>query len=232
MAGILFLIVLVGFSPTLYLRAYIDVPEMPVYVLIHGAVLTVWFLWFGVQTSLVATGRTDVHRKFGVIGVVIGVAVVAAGLMATLGFIPRLSALGRDIEANLARYTMTVWANFGMAFTFSAFLSMAIAFRRRSDFHKRLMLLASISIVTPALGRLAHFPILRLSEVQMVNEIIYGFGGLLALLLALVVYDLISIRRVHAVTIWGAPGILASLVLFSFVFANTDFARSFILSLE
>ena len=52
MSGILLLIVLLGFSPTLYLRAYFDASDVPIYLLIHGAFLTAWFVWFFVQTSL------------------------------------------------------------------------------------------------------------------------------------------------------------------------------------
>jgi hypothetical protein len=229
MAGTLLFIVLVGFTPTLYLRPYFDVPAMPMYVLVHGGVLTTWFVWFVVQASMVSADRIDVHRRLGIIGVVIGVAVVAAGLMAALGLIPRLSALGRDIEANLTRNTMTVWANVGLLVPFGIFLSLAVRFRRRADFHKRLMLLASISIVGPALGRWAVFPAMQLSEVRMVNEVIYGFGVLLALLLALVFYDVITTKRIHPVTTWGAPSFLLCLALFSFVVPNAEFARSFIL---
>lgn len=44
MSGMLLLIVLAGFSRTLYLRAFFDVPEIPAYVALHGIVLTAWFV--------------------------------------------------------------------------------------------------------------------------------------------------------------------------------------------
>jgi hypothetical protein len=227
-SGILLSIVLIGFSPTLYLRAYFDVPEMPVYLLIHGVFLTAWFVWFFIQTSLVATHRTDLHRRFGIIGVVIGAAVVVASVIATVGIIPRMIALGVDLEANMALYAGGIWANLGTAVTFSILLSLAIWNRHRPEFHKRLMLLSSIDIVVPAFARIARYPWFQISESRMVNEIVYSFGGLLLLLLALVVYDRVVNRRLHPVTMWGAPIIVASPFVFGLLVANTGFGRSLI----
>ena len=83
----------------------------------------------------------------------------------------------------------------------------------------------------PALGRWGRYPALQVSDVLLVNEVIYGFGGLLALLLALILYDVLAAKRIYPVTLWGASGFILSLALFIFVVPNTDFARSFVLSL-
>jgi hypothetical protein len=53
-SGVLLLIVLTGFSRTLYLKALFDVPEIPASVLAHGVVLTAWFAGLFLQTVLVA----------------------------------------------------------------------------------------------------------------------------------------------------------------------------------
>ena len=228
MAGALLLIVLLGFSPTLYLRAYFDVPEMPAYVLVHGAVLTVWFVWFFIQTSLVAVHRTDLHRRLGIVGAGIGVAVVAASMMGTFGFVPRLTALGRDIEANIAGIAAGLWSNIGMVITFSTLLTLAIVNRGRSEIHKRLMLLASISILGPASARLGRISFLQVSESGIVNESVMAITSLLLLLLVLVLHDVRAQRRLHPVTMWGAP--LVILVPFSFAFGvgNTAFGQSLV----
>jgi hypothetical protein len=227
-SGILLLIVLVGFSPTLYLRAYFDAPKVPVYMLIHGAFLTAWFVWFFIQTSLVAAHRTDLHRRFGIIGVVIGAAVVVASVITTFGIIPRAIALGGDVEADMALYAGGIWFNLGTAVNFSLLLSFAIWNRHRPEFHKRLMLLSSIAIMAPAFARIARYPWFQISESQMVNEGVYALGGLLSLLLALVVYDRIANQRLHPVTMWGAPIVVASPLVFGLLVANTGFGRSLI----
>ena len=37
-------VMLVGFSPTFYLRAFFSVPRIPPVLYVHGVVLTLWFL--------------------------------------------------------------------------------------------------------------------------------------------------------------------------------------------
>ena len=68
----LLVIVLIGFSPTFYLRAFFDVPAIPLYVYAHGAALTAWFIWFCVQTTAVNNGSVALHRRLGAVGVTIG----------------------------------------------------------------------------------------------------------------------------------------------------------------
>jgi hypothetical protein len=227
-SGILILIVVIGFSPTLYFRAYFDAPEVPVYMLIHGVLLTAWFVWFFIQTSLVAARRTDLHRRFGIAGIVIGAAVVVASAIATFGIIPRTIALGFDPEADIALYAGAIWANLGTLITFFILLSFAIWNRHRPEFHKRLMLLSSIAIVGPACARIARYPWFQVSESQVVNEGVYALGGTLLLLLALVVYDRVVSKRVHPVTMWAAPIVFATPLVYGFLVANTEFGRSLV----
>jgi hypothetical protein len=229
MAGILLLIVLAGFSPTLYFRSYFDVPTIPTYLLVHGGVLTTWFVWLFIQTSLVATHRTNLHRRFGIIGVGIGVAVLVASGAATLGMGPRLIKAGFDVDANIALLALGVWMNLAMAINFSVLLTLAIVYRRQSEIHKRLMLLASINIAGPALARFGRFP-----EVGEGNpkEAVFLFGGLLVLLLVLVVYDKFAQKRLHPVTMWGAPFVLVLPLVLGFLIGNTSFGQSVVLLLN
>ena len=226
MSGALLACVLIGFSRTLYLRAYFDVPAIPTHVYVHGAVLTAWYVWFCVQASLIAVRRLDVHRRLGFIGVGLGVSVVATGLTAALRLAPRLRAKYGDIESDLDRLSGIVWGNFAMLFAFTIFLGSAVLWRRRPDIHKRLMLLASISIAAPALGRIARFP-----TFDGIPDGAIAFGGLLALLIAVLLHDVVCEKRVHRVTLVGAPFLLVCLVLGGLVIANTDFARTFVDSL-
>jgi hypothetical protein len=226
MSAALLLIVLLGFAPTLYLRPFFDVPEHPVYLLLHGAVLTVWFVWFFTQNIWVAIGRRDIHRRLGVVGVGIAFAVVAAGAVATLGLIPRAVARRRDVEADFGRYAGIVWANLGLLIEFSIFVSAAVWFRHRPAIHKRLMLLASISIVGPAIARIARFPALQVFDSRSTNEIVFTLSGLLALLLLMVVHDVASGRRLHPVTAMGVPGVFAAVVFFGLVVPNTALGQT------
>src|SRR5262245_40462685 len=86
MPSALLLIVLAGFTPTLYLRAFFNVPAIPVSVFVHGLVLTAWFVAFFLQTAFVAAHRTDLHRRVGWVGGGLGVAVLATSTVVTLNF--------------------------------------------------------------------------------------------------------------------------------------------------
>src|ERR1700693_251737 len=63
---VLLLVVLLGFSPSFYLRsAFHHVTQLPALLYVHGAVLTVWFLLTVVQGLLFQTQRLRLQRRFG-----------------------------------------------------------------------------------------------------------------------------------------------------------------------
>ena len=84
--------------------------------------------------------------------------------------------------------------------------------RRDAAAHKRLMLLASLSIISPAVSRIALMPLF--AGMDLVLSTVLGVVALLAVLPA---YDLIALRRVHRETQWSVPFVL--LGLFGTVFA-------------
>ena len=156
------------------------------------------------------------------------VVLVASGV-ATLSFVPRLITAGVDIEVNIALLALGVWINLGMAINFSTFLTLAIVYRRQSEIHKRLMLLASISIVGPALARFGQFP--DAGEVNP-NEGVFLLGGSVMLLLALVLYDVLAQKRLHPVTMWGAPLVVVLPAVFGFLIGNTAIGHSVVFLLN
>ena len=86
MAVVLALVVFVGFGPTYYFRFLGSGPQATVtggpitpLVHVHGFLFTAWVLLFIVQTALVATRRVAVHRRLGVAGAALAVAMIAIG---------------------------------------------------------------------------------------------------------------------------------------------------------
>lgn len=207
MAGAVLLVVIAGFIPTLYLRPLFAVPPIPAYLYLHGIILSTWFVWFFAQALLIRTGHIRRHRQFGAFGAGFGAVVVAGGLMASLGLASRAASSGIDFDADAAvlgigvsGVTVTaflarvVCTNLGSLLSFATLLAAAVIFRHRPQAHKRLMLLASISILGPALARIARLP---------------GFGGeqgpftptvLWGLVLTLAIYDFLTRRRLHPAT--------------------------------
>jgi hypothetical protein len=219
------LLALSGFTPTLYLRPFFDVPDIPAYLYLHGAVLTCWFLWLVLQTSLVAAHRTDIHRRIGLAGAVLGVGVVMAGLMATLLVVPRLPALGVDLESEMAFASIVVIGNIGSLFAFSALLTTAILLRRRSEVHKRLMLLASFNVIGPAFSRISYWPVF-----DWIEEEPFFSASMLIFFAVMLVHDLIVRRRIHMATAAGILFTIVTLVVAG-VISGTEFGHSFVRSL-
>jgi hypothetical protein len=211
---------LIGFAPTLFLRAIFAVPPIPGYLYVHGGVLTAWFVWFVVQTTMVRTGRIAVHRRFGVIGAIIAAAVVAAGPMATMGFVARLRAHGIDWDTDMSavpalgiegqpmvQFAAEVfWGNLLGIAVFAGLVAAAILLRRNPQAHKRLMLLASIALIGPALARISRWSMFGGEDSLFVPIV---FLGLLAVLIA---YDVVSARRPHRATLIGCGTIVLALI--------------------
>jgi hypothetical protein len=234
MSALMLAFLLVGFAPTFYLRQFFPVEPIPGYLYLHGAVLTSWFVWLVLQTSLVRTGNTATHRRMGVIGAIIGALVVVAGPMASVGVVGRLRGV-LDWDADMSAIpevgvqgvpmlnfaAQVVWGNFASIAVFAGMLAAAVLLRRNAQAHKRLMLLGSIGIVGPALARISRWPILG------------GEGGpfipvmLLGLILSVVVHDLVTTRRVHRATLFGVGAIALGEIAHQ-VIARSEFGHAVI----
>ena len=208
-AAVLLLVVLVGFAPTFYLRSAFGgpefswrggVPALSWRVFVHGLILTSWFLVFALQAALVAARRTALHRALGWAGAAIGLAVVVSGSMATPYRMAELAAQGRPLWPNQTT-AILVWSNTTSIVAFAILLAAAIVLRRRPDTHKRLMLLASISIIQPAFGRIFRWPAFELPPLEV---LMLSMVAPFALVGALIVYDLLSRKSIHPATVAGA----------------------------
>src|SRR4051812_32567910 len=71
--------VFAGFARTYFLKAHFGSPALGPLVHLHGAIFTTWVLFFLVQTTLVASGRTYLHRRMGIAGAVLAALVLVAG---------------------------------------------------------------------------------------------------------------------------------------------------------
>ena len=73
MALFLVLLVLLGFSPSFYLRGIVPPyprpnPTLPPAVLLHGSVFTLWMLAIVTQTQLIAARKHEIHMRLGKLG--------------------------------------------------------------------------------------------------------------------------------------------------------------------
>ena len=159
------------------------------------------------------------------IGVTIGAVLLLSGTITALKLAPRLLEKYGNIDSDLPQVAGIVWGNLAGMIAFGGFLLLAFLYRQKPEIHKRLMLLASISITLQALGRIAKFSMIDLPEGP------FALLGLLMMLVMLGVFDKRSIGSVQRVTWIGGCALLAILLTFGFVIANSAFGRAFVLSL-
>ena len=184
--------VIVGFSRSFYLRPLFPdwpSPSEPIFY-VHGAVFTAWIVLMVAQASLVAGGRTELHRKIGPFSAVLAVAIVVLG---TLG---ALIAAGRAtgfVQIPVPPLQFLAIPIFDMIL-FATFVWLAIAQRRNPQTHKRWMLLATINLVTAAIAR---WP-----GVQGLGPLAF-FGLTDLFVIALAIWDFRARGRLHPVTLWG-----------------------------
>ena len=192
-----FVTVFWGFSATFFLRPATDAP-LPMLRILHGAVFTSWFTLFIVQASLVAANRRDLHRKLGL--ATVGVAV----LMLLLGTTTAIDALRRHSipVPGIDPRSFFAVPMFDML-VFATLVTAAVHFRHQAETHKRLMLLASLSILTAAIARIPLPPLKAggLLAFFAVDDVVVLLGP---------VYDFVTRRRVHRAYLWGAALIILS----------------------
>jgi len=137
-----------GFAPTYWVpMATGSFPSMPV-IHFHGMLFFAWTLYFAFQTWLAASGRVARHRTIGMIGVSLATAMTIFGFLAAVNAMKRSAALGLT-DAGIA---FAIVPLSGILF-FAVIFSLAIANTRQPETHKRLMLLAGISILDAAVAR-------------------------------------------------------------------------------
>ncbi len=189
-------IVFAGFARTFYLKQVFGTPPLTALLILHGVLMSAWFVLFIVQTRLVAAGRTDLHRRLGVAGALLALAILVVGptvavTAAKLGHTPGPPPL---VFLVVPLVDMIV---------FALLVGSALVFRRRRDIHKRLMLLSCVGLLTAAIARI---PV----DAWHQAGIVAYFSTTILLVLMCVAYDTTKHHRLHAAFGWGAGLIIVS----------------------
>jgi hypothetical protein len=189
--------VFAGFSRTYFLKGYFGSPELSTLLHIHGLVFTSWILLFLAQTTLVASRRTDIHRRLGVLGGVLAALIVIVG---TITAILRVRGGSAPIPG-VSPLSFLAIPLFDMV-VFATLIGAGFYYRHRADVHKRLMTLATIALLSAPIARL------RFDFLPPGPPTFFGLTDLF--IVACIIYDLATRRRVHPATLWGALFIVAS----------------------
>jgi hypothetical protein len=190
-AVVALLVVFAGFAPTYYLKGVIGEPgDLGTMRHVHGLVMTGWFALFLVQARLVAAGRTDIHRRLGAAGIVVAALVIGVGMATAIGAV-RAGSTPNGIPPLVFLVLPT-----GEMVAFAALFAAAIALRKRAAWHKRLMLLASLSMLAPAMARMP------LDFVRAGGPPAF-FAMVDLVLIACIAVDTLRNRRIHPAFVAG-----------------------------
>jgi hypothetical protein len=152
MAGTCFIIAVLGFMPSYFFPMARGTFSAEPVVHIHGLILFSWVSMFFSQSLLVARGNVLAHREWGLLGV---------SLMTAVVFIT-LTVISLRIAQVLVPGTPLALAHDVIAFEYPVFIAvvyLAVVFTlsvvtiRRPQVHKRLLLLATISMLGAPIGR-------------------------------------------------------------------------------
>jgi hypothetical protein len=148
MAGIFVAVAFGGFFGTYWLQLARGTFHGSSMMHLHGLLFSLWTLFFLSQALLVANGSLKKHRAWGLFGISLATAMLFTGLATTIqGLQVRLDAGYGDAARAFAIVPVT-----GILM-FAGFVAAAIINLKRSEWHKRLMLMATISILQAALAR-------------------------------------------------------------------------------
>lgn len=194
-----------GFAPTYYLRLFSGGPTATIsggpfttFVHLHGALFTAWIVLFIVQTVLISAHRVSVHRRLGIAGAVLAAVMVVVAIATAIAMAQR-----GGTAPGVPPLSFLAVPVFDMVM-FAGFITAALVVRRKKEAHKRLMLLAYISIMAA--------PAARLPGVLPWGPFAF-YGIALVFLVAAIVYDLVARGRAHPAYVWGGALLVASIPL-------------------
>jgi FtsH-binding integral membrane protein len=190
MAVLLLGSVFLGFAHSYYLAGMIHAPLPSAIIHVHGAIFSSWILFLVAQTTLVAAGRTDVHRRIGIAGFLLACLMVVVGVLAATNSLAR----------NFAPPGVDAKTFYIIPITDMLVFSVLVFFAYRARFdsaaHKRIVIIATVSLMIAAIAR---WPFAAVQGNPLTAALVsYVF------LLMVVAYDLWSTRKIHRATIWAS----------------------------
>jgi len=168
---------------------------------LHGAVFYGWVLFFILQSALIRTHKTRWHRTIGWFGFALGIAVVGLGVSTTIVMHRFEFMTLHQGEFAIMSISVPLWDMVCFAVAFS----LAILWRKKVEYHRRLILIASCALTAAAWGRLP----------ESVLPGFWFYGGVDLLILMGAARDLIVNRKIHRVYLIALPLFMAGQIAIS-----------------
>lgn len=162
---------------------------------VHAAVFVGWLVLVTMQVVFVLRGRLGRHRRLGSVAGYIALLMVPFGLAAGLTAV----AQGRNPPALLALNLVDLLG-------FIAFIAIGLRYRSHPAAHKRLMMLAMVSIADPGFARLTKHLLPRPDT--PLGSFMSVFYGNVLLLVAMFGWDLWRRGRIHPALLAGGLSLI------------------------
>jgi len=153
MAAGMALFIVLGFGQ-FAARGMVDYTRVPVWFHLHGAAMVLWLGLLVTQTALAGRPNLLLRRQLGWIGAVLASAVFVLALRVVV------AAVGGGMVPPFFTPAFLLALATIDALAFGSLVAAAIALRRRSDWHARLLLGSTAILMEPALGRVLPMPLL------------------------------------------------------------------------
>ena len=178
-----------GFSKTVNDNLFHATLPRPLLLWIHGAAFSTWVLFFIAQSTLVRTHNVRIHRILGWFGAALGTGMVVLGITIAVVMTRfdtyQLHQAGVDAFLSIPFYDMIA---------FGTCLGLAIYWRTKPDFHRRLLFIATCSLMDAPVGRFDF--IFNHNLFFLCLDLLMGLG---------IARDLIVDRRVNKVYLYALP---------------------------
>jgi hypothetical protein len=189
MAVLILATVSLGFARTYFLAGVFRAPLPNWLIHVHGAAFSSWIILLVTQTSLVSAGRTDIHRRLGILGFVL------ASLMVVLGMVAGTDALRRGFAPpGIDAKTFYIVPITDMLF-FGTLVFFAFRARFNPPAHKRLILIATSALLIAAVSR---WPFAAVNGKVLIATFVAD-----SVVFFVAAYDLFSTRKIHRATLYA-----------------------------
>lgn len=195
-------------------RGFADPIAAPWWVHLHAALMLGWLGLLIAQNVLARNGSLALHRQLGWLGAGLVAAIVALGVFTGQ----------KALELNRIPPFFTPAYFLGLThlgvLIFGATVVWAIALRKQTQWHRRLMMGATILLLEPAFGRILPMPLLMPYGEWAVMVLQLAFAGII------MGHDKRTLGRVHPASIATALLVTGSHTAFE-LFAHIPAAQAF-----
>jgi hypothetical protein len=184
-------------------KSFLD-QHPPLLLHLHAAVYTLWMFLITSQVLLVVRDRVDLHRKLG------WLLVAWACLMGIMGPVAVYSAAMMSVKAyGLFPHPLIAVQAVNLG-GFLILFAIGLRLRKNSAAHKRMMILANVSLAPPGFSRILE-SLYSIRPQSLLTGFLYGFYGNILLIALMLGWDLYRGRLIRS-------HVLGSLALLSFDF--------------